>query len=145
MANYLMQEEAGGGLLVKLDKSKAGVPQTAAAVAARWFAQDMFADPSLAEEAPEELHASAAAAGAAFNPQKYLRTRKMGSVLSVCWLCERAFALRLSRWNISFMSKHTGPHMTSRIGCLLCAPCLCWRSTLGHVNINQSSQFAVQP
>ena len=45
---------------MKLDKRRAGVPQTAAAVAARWFAQDMFADPSLAEEAPEELHASAA-------------------------------------------------------------------------------------
>ena len=45
---------------MKLDKSRAGVPQTAAAVAARWFAQDMFSDPSLAEEAPEELHASAA-------------------------------------------------------------------------------------
>ena len=58
-----VQEEAGGGLLVKLDKSKAGVPQTAVAVAARWFAQDMFADPALAEEEglPEEAHASAAA------------------------------------------------------------------------------------
>lgn len=61
----LLQEEAGGGLLVKLDKSKAGVPQTAAAVAARWFAQDMFSDPSLAEEAPEKFHASAAAPDAA--------------------------------------------------------------------------------
>ena len=58
-----VQEEAGGGLLVKLDKGKAGVPQTAAAVAARWFAQDVFADPALAEEegVPEEAHASAAA------------------------------------------------------------------------------------
>lgn len=44
------------------------MPQTAAAVAARWFAQDMFADPNLAEEAPEELHASAAAAGTAVHP-----------------------------------------------------------------------------
>ena len=71
-----MQEEAGGGLLVKLDKSRAGVPQTAAAVAARWFAQDMFSDPSLVEEAPEELHASAAApheAGIALFLQSLLR------------------------------------------------------------------------
>ena len=48
---------------MKLDKSRAGVAQTAAAVAARWFAQDVFADPALAEEegVPEEAHASAAA------------------------------------------------------------------------------------
>lgn len=51
---------------MKLEKSRAGAPQTAAAVAARWFAQDLFADPSLAEEAPEEeAHASASANPAA--------------------------------------------------------------------------------
>ena len=68
---------------MKLDKSKAGVPQTAAAVAARWFAQDMFADPSLAEEAPEELHASAAAAGTVASPPCYLQAHKLGSTLLV--------------------------------------------------------------
>ncbi len=48
---------------MKLDRTRAGVPQTAEAVAARWFAQDMFADPALADEerVPEEAHASAAA------------------------------------------------------------------------------------
>ena len=84
MASHLVQEEAGGGLLVKLDKRKAGVPQTAAAVAARWFAQDMFADPSLAEEAPEELHASAAAAGTASDPPNYPKNMPGEETLCLC-------------------------------------------------------------
>ena len=58
--------EAGGGLLVKLDKSRAGVPRTAAAVAARWFAQDIFSGPGLAEDAEDDVaHASASAQPAA--------------------------------------------------------------------------------
>ena len=56
------QMDAGGGLLVRLDKSRAGVPRTAAAVAARWFAQDIFSGPGLAEDAEDEAaHASASA------------------------------------------------------------------------------------
>ena len=61
-----MQTEAGGGLLVKLDKCRAGVPRTAAAVAARWFAQDIFSGPGLAEDAEDDAaHASASARPAA--------------------------------------------------------------------------------
>ena len=60
------QMEAGGGLLVRLDKSRAGVPRTAAAVAARWFAQDIFSGPGLAEDGEDEAtHASASAQPAA--------------------------------------------------------------------------------
>ena len=43
-----MDRTEGGGLLVRLDERRAGVPTTAAAVAERWFAQDLFADPDLA-------------------------------------------------------------------------------------------------
>ena len=58
--------EAGGGLLVRLDKSRAGVPRTAAAVAARWFSQDIFSSPGLAEDTEDEAtHASASAQPAA--------------------------------------------------------------------------------
>jgi hypothetical protein len=46
---------------VKLDEGRAGKPTSAAAVAARWFAQDMFDDPNIAaEEAAPKLAASGA-------------------------------------------------------------------------------------
>ncbi|KAJ9518925.1 hypothetical protein QJQ45_026217 [Haematococcus lacustris] len=46
----------GGGLLVQLDESRAGVACTGAAMAAQWFGQDLFDDPDLlaAEEEEEE-------------------------------------------------------------------------------------------
>ncbi len=47
---------------MKLDEGRAGKPSSAAAVAARWFAQDMFDDPNLAAE---EATPAAAAPGAA--------------------------------------------------------------------------------
>ena len=74
-----VQMEAGGGLLVRLDASRAGVPRTAAAVAARWFSQDIFSVPGLAEDAEDEAaHASAAAqpaAGTLIGPWTGWRTR----------------------------------------------------------------------
>ena len=42
------EKAEGGGLLIRLDERRAGVPTSAAAVAERWFAQDLFADPDLA-------------------------------------------------------------------------------------------------
>jgi hypothetical protein len=41
------EERRGGGLLVRLDESRAGVARTPATVAAQWFRQDMFDDPDL--------------------------------------------------------------------------------------------------
>ena len=47
---HCQDEEEGGGLLVQLDEGRAGKPASAAAAAARWFAQDLFDDPNLIAE-----------------------------------------------------------------------------------------------
>ena len=63
---------AGGGLAVALDARQAGVPGTAEAAAAQWFAQDLFDDPDVeaddeppARRAPPRPSAAAAKAMAA--------------------------------------------------------------------------------
>ena len=43
-------QRPGEGLLVELDKRRIGRPTSGAAVAAQWFAQDLFNDADLAEE-----------------------------------------------------------------------------------------------
>lgn len=43
----------GGGLVVRLDESRAGVPTTAPAMAAQWFSQDLFNDPNLQDDESE--------------------------------------------------------------------------------------------
>jgi hypothetical protein len=48
---------------VRLDERRAGAPSTAEAVAARWFAQDLFSDPNLAAEEPPEKDGAAPARG----------------------------------------------------------------------------------
>lgn len=55
---WALQGEAGGGLLVRLDERRAGAPTSAEAVAARWFAQDIFADPNLMIDDEETEDAS---------------------------------------------------------------------------------------
>ena len=83
------QMEAGGGLLVRLDKNRAGVPRTAAAVAARWFSQDIFSGPGLAED--DAAHASASAqpsAGALMGPRTEWCTHWYAEILFCNAACE---------------------------------------------------------
>ncbi|KAL6765538.1 FtsJ-like methyltransferase-domain-containing protein [Haematococcus lacustris] len=55
----------GGGLLVQLDESRAGVACTGAAMAAQWFGQDLFDDPDLLAAEDEEEDEDEEAAGLA--------------------------------------------------------------------------------
>lgn len=47
-------QKPGEGLLVELDERRMGRPTSGAAVAAQWFAQDLFNDAGLAQEEEEE-------------------------------------------------------------------------------------------
>jgi 23S rRNA U2552 (ribose-2'-O)-methylase RlmE/FtsJ len=59
------KEEDGGGLIVKLDEARAGVPKTPAAVAAQWFGRGEFDDPDLLPTGGGEGGGGARAAAAA--------------------------------------------------------------------------------
>jgi AdoMet-dependent rRNA methyltransferase SPB1 len=70
------QEEDGGGLIVKLDESRAGVPKTPAAVAAQWFGRGEFDDPDLLL-AGDGAAAKAAAAASAAKAAEAARQRRL--------------------------------------------------------------------
>jgi hypothetical protein len=81
--SFFWQGERGGGLLVCLDEQRAGAASSAEAVAARWFAQDLFEDPNVTaeEELAEALPARRAAAAADDSDGE---ASPSGKVLAMC-------------------------------------------------------------